>query len=64
MFDCCVAVIIFDQLGIVNIKLNNIKDAEKYFRQVLKLQPKHVPSLFNLALLLSDAKRLAESEKL
>lgn len=63
-FDCCVPIIISDQLGVVNIRLNNDKEAEKSFRQALKLQPRHISSLFNLALLLKDTGRQEESEKL
>jgi len=63
-FDFCVSVIISDQLGIVNIRLHNAKQAEKYFRHALRLQPRHISSLFNLALLLKDNNGLTESEKL
>lgn len=56
--------IIVDQLGIVSLRLKNIKEAEKYFRHVLRVHPTHISSLFNLALLLKDTDRLLESEKL
>ena len=50
------------QLGTVYIRLKDNKQAEKYFRHAVKLNPGHIASLFNLALLLKDSKNWEESE--